>query len=369
MSEGARVKFVNLPLRFEDYEDELVDAFRRVVRSGAYVLGPEVSAFEKELSAYCGSKFALGVGNGTDGLIIALRALDIGPGDEVITAPNSFIASAGAIAMVGADIRFADVGPDYNIDPAKIESAITDKTKAIMPVHLTGRPADMDPINEIARAKNLYVIEDAAQAIGAKYKGRPVGSLGDIASFSLHPLKNLQVYGDGGILTTSDEKLYERMNRLRNHGLVNRDTSAEWGLNSRLDTIQAALGLAQLKRLDEWTQRFREIADAYREGLRDVVSVPEETNHEYAVYHNFVILAENRDALMSHLDSRGIDTKIHYPILLHRQPAAADLGYGPGSFPVAEEQVTKIVSLPIYPELTSEEVQRVINEIRAFYNS
>ena len=332
-------------------------------------MGPEVSAFEKELSAYCGSKFALGVGNGTDGLIIALRALDIGPGDEVITAPNSFIASAGAIAMVGADIRFADVGPDYNIDPAKIEGAITDKTKAIMPVHLTGRPADMDPINEIARANDLYVIEDAAQAVGAKYKGRPVGSLGDIASFSLHPLKNLQVYGDGGFLTTSNERLYDRMSRLRNHGLIDRDTSAEWGLNSRLDTIQAALGLAQLKRLDGWTEKFREIADAYREGLRDVVSVPEETNHEYAVYHNFVILADDRDGLMSHLDARGIDTKIHYPILLHRQPAAADLGYGPGSFPVAEEQVTKIVSLPIYPELTHEEVRRVISEIREFYNS
>lgn len=364
-----RVAFVNLPLRFADYEEELVDIFRKVMRSGAYIMGPEVIEFEEKLAAYCGSKYALGVGNGTDGLIIALRALNIGPGDEVITAPNSFIASAGAVQMVGATTRFADIGEDYNLDPAKLEAAVTDRTKAIIVVHLTGRPADMDPINEIAKRHNLYVIEDAAQAIGAKYKDRLVGSLGDIASFSLHPLKNLQVYGDGGFLTTSDEALRDRMARLRNHGLADRNTSTEWGLNSRLDTIQAALGLAQLKRLDAWTERFRAIAQRYREGLHDVVSVPLEKNHEYSVYHNFVILADRRDALMVYLAERGIDTKIHYPILLHRQPAAADLGYGEGSFPVAEDQVTRMVSLPIYPELTEEEVQYVIDRIRAFYKA
>lgn len=364
---SERVAFVNLPLRIQPYEDELVEAFLKVVRSGAYVMGPEVSEFETALANFCGVKHVLGVGNGTDSLIIALRAFDIGPGDEVITAPNSFIASAGAIAMVGAEIRFADVGPDYNIDPQKVEAAISPRTKAIMPVHLTGRPADMDAINEIAKRHNLRVIEDAAQAIGAKYRDRPVGSLGDVGSFSLHPLKNLQVFGDAGFLTTSDSELYERMKRLRNHGLIDRNTSTEWGLNSRLDTIQAALGLVQLKRLGKWTEEFRAIAGKYREGLKDIVTVPTEFNHEYAVYHNFVILTDRRDELMSYLDNHGIDTKIHYPILLHRQPAADNLGFGVGSFPVAEDQVTKMLSLPIYPELRDDEVQRVINEIQKFF--
>ncbi|POF34353.1 DegT/DnrJ/EryC1/StrS family aminotransferase [Roseibium marinum] len=364
-----RVAFVNLPLRIKDYEDELVEAFLKVLRSGAYIMGPEVAEFEKKLAAYCGVDYVLGVGNGTDGLIIALRALNIGPGDEVITAPNSFIASAGAIQMTGAEVRFADVGPDYNLDPVRIEDAITARTKAIMPVHLTGRPAPMDEINEIAKRHGLFVIEDAAQAIGAKYKGKPVGSLGDIASFSLHPLKNLQVFGDAGFLSTSCKHLYERMNQLRNHGLVDRNTSAEWGLNSRLDTLQAALGLVQLKRLDAWTDRFRSIAAQYREGLKDVVSVPGELNHEYSVYHNFVILADRRDELMHHLDTKGIDTKIHYPILLHRQPAAKHLGLSEGAFPIAEDQVTKMVSLPIYPELQPGEIQRVIEEIRNFYSA
>lgn len=364
-----RVAFVNLPLRIRDYEDELVDAFRKVLRSGAYIMGPEVAEFENALKGYCGVDHVLGVANGTDGLIIALRALNIGAGDEVITAPNSFIASAGAIQMTGAEVRFADVGPDYNLDPAKLEAAITERTKAIMPVHLTGRPAPMDEINEIAKRHGLYVIEDAAQAIGAKYKGRPVGSLGDIASFSLHPLKNLQVFGDAGFLSTPCKHLYERMSGLRNHGLVDRNTSAEWGLNSRLDTIQAALGLVQLKRLDAWTEGFRSIAAQYREGLKDVVSVPEELNHEYSVYHNFVVLADRRDELMQYLDDKGIDTKIHYPILLHRQPAAKHLSLPEGSFPVAEDQVQRMVSLPIYPELEDSEIKRVIAEIRNFYSA
>ncbi|QFT34367.1 dTDP-3-amino-3,6-dideoxy-alpha-D-galactopyranose transaminase [Labrenzia sp. THAF82] len=364
-----RVAFVNLPLRIRDYEDELVDAFRKVLRSGAYIMGPEVAEFENALKGYCGVDHVLGVANGTDGLIIALRALNIGAGDEVITAPNSFIASAGAIQMTGAEVRFADVGPDYNLDPAKLEAAITERTKAIMPVHLTGRPAPMDEIKEIAKRHSLYVIEDAAQAIGAKYKGRPVGSLGDIASFSLHPLKNLQVFGDAGFLSTPCKHLYERMSGLRNHGLVDRNTSSEWGLNSRLDTIQAALGLVQLKRLDAWTEGFRSIAAQYRESLKDVVSVPEELNHEYSVYHNFVVLADRRDELMQYLDNKGIDTKIHYPILLHRQPAAKHLKLPEGSFPVAEDQVQRMVSLPIYPELEDSEIKRVIAEIRNFYSA
>ena len=364
-----RIPFVDLPNRVRDYEDELTEAFLNVLHAGAYVMGPEVEAFETELAKICGVKHVLGVGNGTDAIVLALRALDIGPGDEVITAPNSFIASAGAVQMAGAAIRFADVGEDYNIDPDRIRAAITPRTKAILPVHLTGRPAQMDAILDIARAHDLAVIEDAAQAIGAKHHGRPVGSLGDVACFSLHPLKNLHVFGDGGFVTTDDPDLHQRMARLRNHGLVDRDTCAEWGQNSRLDTLQAALGLVQLKRLDAWTERYRAIATQYRDGLRDVVQVPEDKPHEFSVYHNFVVLAAQREALMAHLQERGIDTKIHYPLPLHRQPAADALGLPEGSFPVVEAQAKTMLSLPIYPELTDVDVDQVVAAVRDFYAS
>lgn len=364
---ALRVPFVDLGRQFAAHEKALTEIFVRVGRGGGYVMGPSVERFEAAAADYCGVKYALGVANGTDALMLILRALGIGPGDEVITAPNSFIASAGAIAAVGARPAFADVGEDLNLDPGVLEAAITPGTKAIMAVHLTGRPAEMNAINEIANAHGIKVIEDAAQAIGASYHGKRVGGLGLAAGFSLHPLKNLNVMGDGGLVTTDDDGLYETIKRERNHGLIDRDTAKNWGLNSRLDALQAEIALYKLARLDGWNDRFREIAERYRKGLSGVVQTPSDQPHEQAVYHNFVIYAEDRGRLMDYLAERGVETKVHYPVLLHLQPAAADLGYRAGDFPVAERLASRTMSLPIYPELEEQEIDHVISSIRSFY--
>jgi len=363
----TQVPFVDLTREFKAHEDDLVEIFRKIGRSGAYVMGPELAEFEELAAKYCGVKYALGVADGTDALILGLKAFGVGPGDEVITTPNSFIASVGAIVAVGATPRFVDVKNDLNMDPSCLREAITDKTKAVMPVHLTGRPSDMGEINKIAREFNLFVIEDAAQAIGGRYRGRPVGSLGDIAAFSLHPLKNLHIYGDGGLITTDNEDFYLRIKALRNHGLKDRDTCGEWGMNSRLDTLQAAIASFKLTKLDEWTKRFREIAAVYRQGLSDYLTVPVDTEDEFAVYHNFVVHSDQRKDLMEYLASRGIDTKIHYPVLLHLQPAAEQFGYREGDFPVAEKLSKTMMSLPIFPALTQIEIDSVVSGIRDFY--
>ncbi len=362
------VPFVDLSRQVVGLEQELADKFLSIAKSGQFVLGEELKQFEHDIADFCQTKYALGVANGTDALILALRALDITTGDEVITSPNSFIATAGAIDAVSANIKFVDVSENLNIDPTKIEAAITAKTKAIIAVHLTGRPAPMLQINAIAKKHGLYVIEDAAQAIGAKLDGKSVGSLGDIAAFSLHPLKNLNVFGDGGFITTNNETCYKKMAMDRNHGLVNRDTSLRWGLNSRLDEIQASIANIKLKKLNDWTQEFRNIASLYRSGLADVVTVPVDKDDEFAVYHNFVIYAARRDELIAFLESKyAIQTKIHYPVLLHLQPAAECLGYKKGDFPVAEHLAEKMMSLPIYPGLTKPEIDYVIRAINEFY--
>ena len=361
------IPFVDLSRQFIANEKVYTDIFTEVGRSGMFILGSAVQDFEANIAKYCGTKYALGVANGTDGLILILRALDIGPGDEVITAPNSYIASAGAIGVVGADIVFADVKDDLNIDPEDIKKRITDKTKAIIAVHLTGRVADMNAINAIAKKHNIYVIEDSAQAIGASYHGQKAGSFGIAASFSLHPLKNLNVLGDGGFISTNSTELYKRISRMRNHGLEDRDSCLEWGLNSRLDAIQAKIASFNLTQIDAWNERFREIASLYREGLRDVVTVPEDKKYERNVYHNFVIYTNQRDELMRHLSDRGVETKIHYPILLHHQKAALKDGQNWDRYPIAEKLSKKMMSLPIYPFLTDREVQYVCESIREFY--
>lgn len=362
------VPFVDLSRQFTALEADLTDIFRRVGRSGGYVMGDSLARFEAAVAAYCGVKHALGVANGTDALILILRALGIGAGDEVITAANSFIASAGAIIAVGATPVFADVGPDLNLDPASVEGAITAKTKAIMAVHLTGRPADMKALGALADQRGIELIEDAAQAIGATYFDKPVGSLGRAAGFSLHPLKNLHVMGDGGLVTTDDTALYQRIKQERNHGLVDRDTAESWGLNSRLDALHAEIALYKLAKLDGWNDRVRAIAARYRDGLSGLVETPDDQPGEHAVYHNFVVFADDRDALMAALAKKGVETKIHYPVLLPFQPCAANLGYQPGDFPVAEKLTARMVSLPIFPELTNEEVDTVIAALQNFYN-
>lgn len=372
------VPIVDLARQFSKFETELVEIFLRVGHSGIYVQGPELLAFENNFAKYCGTPFAIGVGNATDGLAIALKALEIGPGDEVITAANSFIASGGAIAEVGAVPVFADIRSDLNIDPESVLRLITPRTKAIMPVHLTGRPADMDPLLKIAQDYNLWVVEDAAQAVGAKYKGRRTGTLGDIAVFSLHPLKNLHVYGDGGVITTKSSKLQHACQKIRNHGLIDRDTCLSWGRNSRLDELQAAIANFKLSHIDALNERFRAIAMRYSNELSSYVDIPQPCTNctngkcggeNLCVFHNYVILPENRNKLINHLAKCGVATKIRYPRLLNEQPA-----YGNGGSEVALEKTpvanrlnARILSLPIFPEMTDREVSVVIEAVRGFY--
>ena len=347
-----KVPFVNLSAQFNELELEFIDALKRVGRTGGYILGQEVESFEAGLAKICGTEYAVSVANGTDALMLVLKAWGIGAGDEVITVTNSFIASGGAIAATGAKPVFVDVSEDLNINPSIIEPAISAKTKAIIPVHLTGTPAKMDEINSIANKYNLKVLEDAAQAIGATYKGIPVGGLGNAAAFSLHPLKNLHLLGDAGFISTNDSNLYEDLIKLRNHGLVNRNESVQWGFNSRLDALQAAFGNIKLKYFEQWTKRFQQIAEQYDRALNSYVQCPIVEKGNTAVFHNFVIKTLKRDQLISFLADKGVETKIHYPIPLHLMGCSSGLGYQQGDFPVAELQSEQIMSLPIYPELT-----------------
>lgn len=364
---AVKVPFVDLTRQFRDLEAELTKAFVDVGRSGAYILGPPVEQFETAVAAYCGVKHAIAVGNGSDALFLVLKAWGIGPGDEVITASNSFIASAWVIANTGAKPVLVDVLDDLNMDPAAFKAAITPRTKAVIPVHLAGRAAAMDEINAIAKEAGLKVLEDAAQSIGAKYHGRPVGALGDAAGFSLHPLKNLGIYGDGGFITTDYAALTQQLKLLRNHGLRTRDHCQLWGYNSRLDTMQAAFALVKLKKLDAWNERCRQIAQFYREGIRGYVTVPEDKPYEVNVYHNFVITTPQRDALMAYLEANGVGARVHYPIPIHQQEAAKDLGYKLGDFPMVEKLAATMLSLPIYPELEDVELAHVVQEIKRFF--
>ncbi len=362
---SMHVPFVDLPRRYRNLKPQIMAGIETVLDSGNYILGETVERFEKKMASFLGCRYVLAVANGTDALILGLKVLGIGDGDEVIVPANSFIASAGAVAMAGAKPVFCDVDDDLNIDSELISTLITSKTKAIIPVHLTGRPANMKPIWAIAKQHGLYIIEDAAQAIGAKYHDKMVGNLGDMGCFSLHPLKNLSVYGDGGFISLNDEALYKTLKLSRNHGLKDRDTCLQWGLNSRLDAIQSVIAEIGMQYIDEWTLRHREIASLYREGLRAWVKVPEEDPGYYSVYHNFVLLTENRDELQANLAALGVETKIHYPIPLHLQPAAETLGYQTGDFPRTEKFAKQMMSLPIYPEMTNDEVQYVISSVQS----
>lgn len=362
-----QVKFVDLGLQYRSLRDEIVAKIDELAGRGEYILSGEVEAFEREFAEYCGTKYALGIGKGSDALFFLLKALGVGPGDEVITAPNSFIASAWVIAHTGAKIVFADVDYDFNIKPEAIEAAITARTKAILPVHLTGRVARMNDIQGIADKHNLKIVEDAAQAVGARYKGRRAGSFGAGAGFSLHPLKNLHVMGDGGALTTNDQWLYEKIKQMRNHGLKNRDECEFWGYNSRLDAIQAGIARIKLKHLDRWNDNFRRIAAKYTAALSGVVTTPPDDADCEQVFHRYVIRTDRRDELQKFLTSRNIESKINYPIPLHLQEAAKDLGYKRGDFPVAEELCDTILSLPIYAELEDGAVDAVITAVQEFY--
>ena len=369
---SATIPYVDIAAQHAAIKHELLAAVSEVIDSGQFILGPQVAEFERKFTDLCGVRYAVGVNSGTDALVLGLRALGIGPGDEVITVPNSFVASTGCIRLLGAKAILVDAGDDYNIDPDKIVAAISSRTKAILPVHLTGRPCDMDTVMRIAKGHGLKVIEDCAQAVLAEYKGRRVGAFGAIGCFSLHPLKTLNACGDGGMLTTDDPELYERLKIMRNVGLKTRDDCIMWSHNSRLDTLQAAMLLVKLKYLDHWTLRRRENAQRYRERLQALVQIrlpPSEKNYEKAVYHTFVVQAERRDDLRAFLSARGIGSAVHYPVPIHLTEAGRELGYPPGSFPVTEAQARAIVSLPVYPELTEEKIDLVCEQIKAFYTA
>ena len=367
-AEGMRIPYVNLAAQFAEEREALMALAEDVLGKGMWVGGPEVEIFEKALRRYCEAGEAVAVGSGTDALILGLKALDIGAGDEVITPPNSFISSTAAIALVGARPVFADVLDDQNIDPEAVEAAITAKTRAIMPVHLTGRVAEMDAILDIAERHKVKVIEDAAQSIGSRYHGKRSGTFGDVGCFSAHPLKNLNAAGDAGFVLTGDGEIAERIRRLRNLGLANRDEVVEWAAVSRLDTLQCAILTERLQRLDGVIERRRKNAALYHRLVdRRHVFIPPDRDCEFNTFHTFVIQAERREALKQHLADRGIGTAIHYPIPIHRQPAAANLGYGKGDFPKAERQVERILSLPIHQFLSQADIEYVAETINGFY--
>lgn len=367
MNQVKNVPFIDLRRQYFLLKEEILKTVDNVLSSGSYILGDVVETFEKKAAEYLECKYVLSVANGTDAIILAFKSLGIGPGDEVILPTNSFIATAGAVAAVGAIPVLCDVKDDLNIDVDKLDTLITQKTKAIIPVHLTGRPADMDRVMAIANHYSLSVIEDAAQSIGARYKNKMSGTIGDVGCFSLHPLKNLHVYGDGGLISTNNEKLYADMKILRNHGLINRDSCLKWGLNSRLDTIQAGIGTIGLSYIEQWNKQRRNTAKTYSEKLKNFVHTPIDKEYEYVVYHNYVVLTERRDELMRYLLERNIETKIHYPIPIHLQSAAKALGYKFGDFPIAEKLASQMLSLPIYSELREDEVEFVIENILHFY--
>lgn len=362
-----RVPYVDFAGQYAAERRSLLSVVDRALAGGEMVLGREVSAFEKDFARLCRTKHAIGVANGTDALILTLKALGIGPGDEVITAPNSFVASAAAVALAGATPVFADIEADQLLSARTVEKALTPRTKAVIPVHLTGRVCEMDGLMALARARGLAVIEDAAQAVGAEDRGRRAGSFGRAACFSFHPLKNLNAAGDAGAITTSDDGLAERLRLLRNHGLKSRNEVLFWGYNSRLDALQAAILRARLKGLSKVVAARRKNAELYRKGLADVVECPKDRPGCKDVYHLFVIQCDRRDELQAHLKRRGVSTAVHYPTPIHLQAPAAALGCKKGDFPEAERQSARILSLPVHQLLSAAQIGFVVRSIREFY--
>lgn len=362
------VQFLDLSASYLEIKSEIDVAVSRVLASGRYILGPEVEAFESDFSAYCDAKHAVGVANGFDALHLALRALGVGSGDEVIVPSNTYIATWLAVSQCGATP--VPVEPDvatYNIDPTLIETAITPHTKVILPVHLYGQPADMEPILAIARKHGLKVLEDAAQAHGARYKGKRIGAHSDVVSWSFYPGKNLGAFGDGGAITTNDEEIVERVSILRNYGSRVKYINEVQGFNSRLDPIQAAVLDVKVKYLDEWNNRRKALANRYSQSLADSKFVlPYVPAWADPVWHLYVIRTSSRDALQAHLSKHGIDSLLHYPIPPHLQQAYAALGHRNGDFPIAELMAGEVLSLPIGPHLSFGQQDRVISALLDF---
>ncbi|MBM3695407.1 MAG: DegT/DnrJ/EryC1/StrS family aminotransferase [Actinobacteria bacterium] len=367
---GRRVPFLDVGAAYRELKGDIDAAIHRVLDSGWFILGPEVEAFEQEFAAYVEAEHCIGVGNGLDALRLILGALDIGPGDEVLVPGQTFIATWLAVMEVGATPVAVDVDPHtHNMDPALVEAAITPRTRAIMPVHLYGLPADLGPLQEIATRRGLELVEDAAQAQGARYRGRRAGGIGRAAGFSFYPAKNLGAFGDAGAVTTNDADLAARVRSLRNYGSSAKYRHEEIGINSRLDEIQAAVLRARLTRLDEWNARRQERARHYLAGLAGVgpLQLPVEPADTESVWHIFAVLAPDREALHRHLETRGIGSMVHYPEACHRHPAFAGRGWESTPLPASERLAASELSLPMGPHLSLEDLDYVVAETRRFY--
>ena len=370
------VPLLDLKAQYAAIRDEVRAAVDRVLESQEFILGPEVAALEMQVAEYCGCEHAVGVSSGSDALLAALMAVELRPGDEVITSPYTFYATVGSIVRLGAKPVFVDIDPDtYNLDPGHVGAALSPRTRVILPVHLFGQMADMDPLLDVAAARNLVIIEDAAQAIGAEYEGRRAGSLGDMGCFSFFPSKNLGGYGDGGMVTTNDADLAERVRQLRSHGTQTKYTHTLVGGNFRLDALQAAVLGAKLPHLDAWTAARRRNADTYRALFADAekirsscpISLPVEAEARRHVYHQFVVQIPRRGALLESLRERHIGAAVYYHTPLHLQPCFAGLGYKAGDFPCCEAAATRSLALPIYPELTHAMQEEVVRAVVEFH--
>ena len=358
------IPYVNLKAQWQEEKQELMPIIENILASGQYIATSVVEEFEIKASKICETKHCIALNSGTDALVFGLAALGVRRGDEVITPPNSFVASTSAITHLGATPVFVDVLPDQNIDPSKIEAAITKNTKAIMPVHLTGRMARMDEIKFIADKYNLQIIEDSAQAIGSKYLDIPSGKWGKVGCFSTHPLKNLNACGDGGFIVTDDDEIAEKIRLLRTHGMIDRNTVKHFGYVSRMDSIQAAILNYRIDKLHSVSEKRRKNAEIYYDLLnRDYVFLPDQRPQEYNTYHTFVVQVENRNVVKKGLDQCGIETSIHYPTPIHLQPAAEYLGYSKGSFIVTEKQAERILTLPINQFLSVEDITEIASKV------
>lgn len=363
-----QVPLLDLKRQYASIELDIREAIEEVLASQYFIMGPKVADLEAKIANYCGTAHAVACASGSDAILLALWALEIGPGDEVITSPFTFFSTAGSITRLGATPIFVDIKPDtYNIDPALVKAAVTDRTRAVLPVHLFGQCADMDEINAVARDAGIPVIEDAAQAIGARYKGRPAGALGACGCFSFFPTKNLGAYGDGGIVTTDDDGLYDRLSILRLHGSRPKYYHKLVGMNSRLDALQAAVLMVKFTHLERWNDRRRENAAAYNRLLAGAAAkTPVELAHCRHIYNQYTIRVSDRDGLREHLKAKGVGAEIYYPVPLHLQECYGDLPYAEGSLPVAEKAAREVISLPIFPELTAEEQEYVAACIKEF---
>jgi dTDP-4-amino-4,6-dideoxygalactose transaminase len=362
------VPFVDLKQQYLSIKDEVLPAVAKVFESTQFALGKEVAAFEEEFAAFCGVRHAVGVNSGTSALHLALLAAGVGPGDEVITVPFTFVATVAAIEYTGATPVFVDIDPvTYTMDPAEIEAAMTPRTRAILPVHLYGHPADMDPILEIARRHGLTVIEDAAQAHGAEYKGRRCGSIGDLACFSFYPGKNLGAYGEGGLVTTNQPEFARKIRMLRDWGAEKKYQHVLKGFNYRMEGVQGAILRIKLRHLEAWTEARRAHAAAYTDILTETgLVLPTEIAGNRHVYHVYAVLTSQRQEFMESLSAQGVQTGIHYPIPVHLLPAYADLNYSAGEFPVSERVAEQEVSLPMFPELSAPQIETVMQAAMEF---